>query len=164
VLATGREQRNIWLHWCNLNSGDAPLRVILDTSVLVAAARSRNGASYQLLSMLPSRDFEFALTVALYTEWQAVLTRPEHMPPGTTVDATQGFLRYLASLAHLQDVHFLWRPFLRDPDDDMVLECAVASGSQFIVTHNVKDFRRIEVLKVQAIKPADFLNLLRGKS
>jgi len=114
--------------------------------------------------MLPSRDFEFALTVALYTEWQAVLTRPEHMPPGTTVDATQGFLRYLASLAHLQDVHFLWRPFLRDPDDDMVLECAVASGSQFIVTHNVKDFRRIEVLKVQAIKPADFLNLLRGKS
>lgn len=80
------------------------------------------------------------------------------------VDATLGFLRYLASLAHPQDVHFLWRPFLRDSDDDMVLECAVASGSQFIVTHNMKDFRRIEELKVQAIKPADFLNLLRSKS
>ena len=140
------------------------MRVILDTSVLVAAARSRNGASYQLLSMLPSSDFEIALTVALYTEWQAVLTRPEHMPHGVTVDATLGFLRYLASVAHLQDVHFLWRPFLRDPDDDMVLECAVASGSQFIVTHNMKDFRRIEELKVQAIKPADFLKLLRSKS
>jgi len=48
-------------------------------------------------------------------------------------------LRYLASIAHLQDVHFLWRPFLRDPDDDMVLECAVASGSQFIVTHNIEE-------------------------
>lgn len=140
------------------------MRVILDTSVLVAAARSRNGASYQLLSMLPSRDFEIALTVALYTEWQAVLTRPEHMPHGVTVDATLGFLRYLASLAHLQDVHFLWRPFLRDPDDDMVMECAVASGSQFIVTHNMKDFKRAPELKVQAIKPADFLNLLRSKS
>ncbi|NMM25698.1 MAG: PIN domain-containing protein [Glaciimonas sp.] len=104
--------------------------MILDTSVLVAAARSRNGASYQLMSMLPSRDFEIALTVPLYTEWQAVLTRPEHLPPGLSADAALGYLRYLASLAHLQDMHFLWRPFLRDPDDDMVLECAVASGSQ----------------------------------
>lgn len=138
------------------------MRIILDTSVLVAAARSRNGASFQLLSMLPSHDFEIALTVALYTEWQAVLTRPEHLPPGVTADAALAFLRYLASVAHLQDVHFLWRPFLRDPDDDMVLECAVASGSQFIVTHNVRDFRHAQELKVQAIKPAEFLNLLRS--
>jgi hypothetical protein len=43
----------------------------------------------------------------------------------------------------------------------MVVECAVASGSQFIVTHNIKDFRRVEELKLQAVKPADFLNLLR---
>ena len=114
--------------------------------------------------MLPSRDFEIALTIALYTEWQAVLTRPEHLPPGVSADAALAFLRYLVSVAHLQDVHFLWRPFLRDPDDDMVLECAVASGSQFIVTHNVRDFRRAPELRVQAIKPADFLNLLRSQS
>lgn len=73
-----------------------------------------------------------------------------------------GFVRYLASVAHLQDVHFLWRPFLRDPDDDMVLECAVTSGCEFIVTHNVRDFRRIEELNVRAITPADFLNRLRS--
>ena len=78
-----------------------------------------------------------------------------------TVKAALGYLCYLASLAHLQDVHFLWRPFLRDPDDDMVLECALASGSKYIVTHNVKDFRRAPELKVQAITPADFLKLLR---
>jgi len=138
------------------------LRVVLDTSVLVAAARSRNGASYQLMSMLPSRDFEMALTVALYTEWQAALTRPEHRPPGVTVNATLAYLRYLVSLAHLQDVHFLWRPFLRDPDDDMLLECAVASGSSFIVTHKVKEFRRAVSLNVRAIKPADFLIQLRS--
>ena len=116
------------------------MRIILDTSVLVAASRSRNGASYALLSMLPSRQFEIALTVALYTEWQSELTRPEHLPPGTNANDAIGFLRYLASIAHLQDVHFLWRPFLRDPDDDMVLECAVASGCQYIITHHVKDF------------------------
>ena len=118
------------------------MRIVLDTSVLVAASRSRNGASFQLVSMLlPSPHFEIALTIAVYTEWQAVLTRPEHLPPSATADMALRFVRYLASIAHLQDVHFLWRPFLHDPDDDMVLECAVASGCEFIVTHNVKDFR-----------------------
>lgn len=75
-----------------------------------------------------------------------------------------GFARYLASVAHLQDVHFLWRPFLRDPDDDMVVECAAASGSPFIVTHNIKDFRRVEELKIQAITPGDFLRFLRSST
>jgi len=140
------------------------MRIVLDTSVLVAASRSRNGASFRIVSRLPSPEFEIALTIAVYTEWQAVLTRAEHLPPGATPDMALGFLRYLASIAHLQDVHFLWRPFLRDPDDDMVLECAVASGSEFIVTHNVKDFRRVQELKVQAITPADFLKLLRSPS
>ena len=138
------------------------MRIVLDTSVLLAATRSRTGASFQLISSLPRRDVEIALTVALYTEWQAVLTRPEHLPPDSQVDEALGFLRYLASIAHQQDVHFLWRPFLRDPDDDMVLEAAVASGSRYIVTHNVKDFRRTQELKVQAISPKDFLTLLRS--
>jgi putative PIN family toxin of toxin-antitoxin system len=138
------------------------MRIVLDTSVLVAASRSRNGASFQIVSMLPSTQFEIALTIAVYTEWQAVLALSEHLPPGVIADMALGFVRYLASVAHLQDVHFLWRPFLRDPDDDMVLECAVASGCEFIVTHNVRDFRRVDELNVRAITPADFLNRLRS--
>ena len=130
---------------------------------LVAAARSRNGASFKLVSMLPTPEIEIALTIAVYTEWQAVMARPENLPPGATADDALTFLRYLASIAHLQDVHFLWRPFSRDPDDDMIVECAVASGCEYIVTHNVKDFRRVEELKVQVITPAELLNLLRRK-
>jgi putative PIN family toxin of toxin-antitoxin system len=147
-----------------LKARGVELRVVFDTSVLVAASRSRNGASFQLLSMLPNQRFQIALTIALYTEWQAVLTRPEHIPTGLEVDDVLGFLRYVASLAHLQDVHFLWRPFLRDPDDDMVVECAVASRCQYIVTHNVKDFKRTTELQVQAITPAEFLTILRSTS
>ena len=139
------------------------MRVVLDTSVLVSASKSRLGASLHLLSSLPHQDFEIAISVALYTEWQAVLTRPEHIPRNSTAENALAFLRYLASVAHLQDVHFLWRPFLRDPDDDMVLECAVASGSLFIVTHNVKDFKRAPELKVRAVTPLEFLTLLRRK-
>lgn len=139
------------------------MKIVLDTSVMVAVARSRNGASFQLVSMLPASKFEIALTVAVYTEWQAVLTRPENLPPTATADDALAFLRYLASVAHLQNVHFLWRPFSRDPDDDMIVECAVASGCEYIVTHNVKDFRRVEELKVKVITPGAFLKLLRSK-
>ena len=138
------------------------MNVVFDTSVLVAAARSRQGASHALLSMLPSPAFQIAISVALYTEWQAVLTRPEHLPPDLTADDALGFVRYLASIAHLQDVHYLWRPFLRDPDDDMVVECAVASGSRYLVTHNLRDFRRVTELGIQAVTPADFLKVLRS--
>ncbi len=140
------------------------MRIVLDTSVLVAEARSRNGASFQLVSMLPSADFEIAVTVALYTEWQAVLTRAEHLTPGATVNETLGFVRYLASIAHQQDVYFLWRPLLRDPDDDMVVECAVASGSTIIVTHNVRDFAAAASLNISTVTPGDFLRMLGSKS
>ncbi len=138
------------------------MRIVLDTSVLVAAARSRQGASFALVGSLPHPRFEFALSVALYTEWQAVLTRPEHLPPGLQPQDALAYLRYLASIAHLQDVHYLWRPFLRDPDDDMVLECAVASGSRYLVTHNVRDFARITSLGVRPVTPAEFLDMLRS--
>jgi len=57
------------------------------------------------------------------------------------VQTTLGFLRRLASYARAQDIHYLWRPFLPDPDDDMVLELAFAANCDFIVTHNTGDFR-----------------------
>lgn len=140
------------------------MRIVIDTSILVAAARSRQGASFALMSSLPNPRFEFALSVALYTEWRAVLTRPEHLPPGLAAADALAYLRYLASVAHLQEVFYLWRPFLRDPNDDMVLECAVAAGCQYLVTHNVRDFQRTAELGVQAITPSAFMALLRSTS
>ncbi len=92
------------------------------------------------------------------------MTRLESLLSGADADAAIGFRRYLASIAHLYDVHFLWRQFLHNHDDDMVIECAVASVSQYIVTHNVKDFKRAPELKMNAITPAEFLILLRSKS
>lgn len=137
-----------------------PMRVVLDTSVLVAAARSRTGASFAIVSSIPTAAFEIALSVGLYTEWQDVLTRAEHLPPGTTPALAIQFLRYLASQSHLQSIHFLWRPYLPDSDDDMVLELAFAANCRYIVTHNVRDFRGCEQLGVKAITPRDFLKII----
>lgn len=138
------------------------MKVVFDTSLLVATVRSKQGASYALVSSLPSTRFEICLSVTLYVEWQAVLTRKEHLPPNQRAENALAFLRYLASIAHLQDIYYLWRPQLRDPNDDMVLELAVASQAKYIVTHNVRDFQNLK-FDVQAITPSEFLKLVRSK-
>ena len=140
------------------------MRVVFDTNVLVAAARSRLGASYALVSSIPSPKFQLCLSVSLYTEWQDVLTRVENLPPGRTAEEARRFVRYLANQSHLQEIHFLWRPFLRDPDDDMAMELAFAAGCRHIVTHNVTDFHGAEQLGVTALSPREFLNLIRNKT
>jgi predicted nucleic acid-binding protein len=140
------------------------VRVVFDTNVLVAAARSRQGASFALVRSIPAPEFKLCLSVGLYSEWQEVLTRTENLPPGDTVEDARRFLRYLANQAHLQEIHFLWRPFLTDPDDDMVLELAFAAGCRHIVTHNVKDFHNSTQLGITALSPREFLNLIRQKT
>ncbi len=140
------------------------MKVVFDTNVLVSAARSRQGASFALVSSIPAPEFQLCLSVGLYTEWQEVLTRAENLPPGDTSEDARTYLRYLASQSHLQEIHFLWRPFLRDADDDMVLELAFAAGCRYIVTHNVKDFDGSEQLGVTVLSPGEFLKLIRKKS
>lgn len=140
------------------------MRVVFDTSVLVAAARSRDGASFALVSSIPSPRFQICLSVGLYAEWQDVLTRPEHLPPSQTSADAQRFLRFLASHAHLQDIFYLWRPFLPDPDDDMILELAFAAGCRYIVTHNTRDFRGCQQLGTEAVTPRDFLAIVTASS
>lgn len=136
------------------------MRVVFDTSVLVAAAHSRRGASFALIRAIPSPDFQICLSTGLYAEWQEVLTRPEHLPPGQTADNALGFLRYLAGHAWPQDIFFLWRPFLPDPDDDMILELAFAANCPYIVTHNLRDFRGCERFGIEVVTPGDFLRRL----
>lgn len=140
------------------------MRIVLDTNVLVAASRSTRGAAYAVVSQLPSPKFEIALTVPLYVEYQDVLTRPEMMKAQYVVDDAIGFTRYLSSIAHQQNVYFLWRPWLKDPKDDMVLEAAIASQSSYIVTHNLKDFvnRGVEeTFGIYPVSPQQFLSILR---
>lgn len=93
-------------------------------------------------------------------EWQDVLTRPEHLPPARSPQEALAAIRALASHAHLQDIYYLWRPYLPDPKDDMVLELAFASGSRYVVTHNMRDFVGASALGIQILLPGEFLRLL----
>ena len=141
------------------------MKVILDTNIFVPALKSNRGASFAIISQLPSEKFQIVLTIPLYLEYQDVLTRPEHMNGASTRDEILGFLRYICSIAHRQQIFFLWRPWLNDPKDDMVLESAVASQSRFIVTHNLRDFKDIEKhFGIIPVTPGKFLNMIRNQS
>ena len=136
------------------------MKVVFDTSVLVAAARSRSGASHTLLARLPDANFQTVISVALFAEYRALLLRPENLLHRTAPQA-ESFLDFLISVSHLQEVFFRWRPALPDPDDDLILELAVAASCRYIVTHNLRDFRGVEKWGLAAVTPGDFLKLIK---
>lgn len=129
--------------------------VVLDTSVLVAAWRSRSGASFALLEELRDESFRIALSVPLVIEYESVLLR-HTAPPRRRADVA-ALIDYLCLVGVQQQVFFLWRPLLRDPNDDMVAEVAVASQSKAVVTHNCKDFDAMSKFGVQVLTPGEFL-------
>ena len=129
-------------------------RVIIDTNVLVAALRSRDGASFKLLSLIDSGLLAVGITVPLVFEYEDVIKR-EHL--GIDATSAEAVLDYFCAVASHHQVHFMWRPYLRDPKDDLVLEAAVAAEATHIVTFNTRDFEGIGRFGIQALWPADFL-------
>ena len=114
---------------------------VLDTDVVVAALRSDSGASRQLLLAALNREFELLLSVPLMIEYEAVLTRPQHLRAcGLRSAEVSQVLNELAAVARPIRLAFRWRPRLSDPDDDMVLETAVNGSATAIVTFNQRDF------------------------
>jgi putative PIN family toxin of toxin-antitoxin system len=138
------------------------MRVVLDTSVLVAALRSRLGASNQLLMLVAERRCIPLVTTAVFLEYEDVLLRPEHrLATGMSERDVTGFLAALASAAEPVEVHFMWRPQLSDPADELILEAAVNGQAEAIVTHNVRDFHPVlRLFGVPVKTPAQVLKEL----
>jgi putative PIN family toxin of toxin-antitoxin system len=131
-------------------------RIIIDTSVLVSALRSRRGASHRLLMLLGSEKFAISVSVPLVLEYEEAAKRLI----GSTAWSERGIddiLDYICTVADHQKVFYLWRPFLKDADDDMVLEVAVAAGCDFIVTYNKSDFGNVERFGLRAVTAKEFL-------
>jgi putative PIN family toxin of toxin-antitoxin system len=132
-----------------------PPRVVLDTNVVVAGLRSRRGASFRLLSALGRGKFEVPISVPLLLEYEEVLLRDR--PPGLAGEDIQIVLDYICSVARHQEIFYLWRPILPDPQDDLVLEVAVAAGCSAIITHNRRDFAGAARFGIRILTPAAFL-------
>jgi len=115
--------------------------LVLDTDVMVAALRCSRGASRQLLLGALDGSFQLLLSVPLILEYEAVLSRPEHLAAcGLTAAEVGRVLDDLAGIAQPVNLSFRWRPRLSDSNDDMVLETAVNGNADAIVTFNQRDF------------------------
>lgn len=135
-------------------------KVVIDTNVLVSALRSRDGASFLLISLLGRNEaFDIYISVALILEYEDAAKRLLGKVE-ITESIIDDVIDYICLIGRDQQVFFLWRPFLKDPSDDMVLELAVAAGCNFIITHNKKDFTNIDDFGIQAMSPVEFLQMI----
>ncbi len=134
-------------------------RIVLDTNVLVSALRSQRGASYKILSLVGNGLFEIVLSVPLVFEYESA-TKRQSRQVGLTHQDIDDILDYLCSVGIHRQIYFLWRPCLRDPKDDLVLEVAVESESDYVITHNLRDFAGLERFGMQALKPGRFLEVI----
>lgn len=132
------------------------MRIILDTASLVAAVRSKAGASRQLLLEVLDRRLTLLASVPLMIEYQAVLTRPAHLEAaGLSASDVDVLLDAIAAVAEPVRLAFLWRPAARDPDDDMVLEAAVNGRADAIVTFNQRDLAEAAAsFNIDVLSPA----------
>jgi putative PIN family toxin of toxin-antitoxin system len=132
---------------------------VFDTNVLVAALRSRRGASFVILQAIRYGLIKGAVSTALLLEYSDVLKRNNNLQNfWITEDEVDVILGVLASLLEPIPIYFAWRPQLSDPNDELVLECAINARARGIVTFNVRDFLpAANQFQLQVVQPGEFV-------
>ena len=134
-------------------------KIVIDTNVVIAALRSKRGASARLLSLADTGRFEINDSVPLILEYEEVLQR-QRVTLGLSSRDVTSFIDSLCAVARHHEIYFHWRPFLRDADDEMILELAVSAQCDYIVTHNLADFSGVEKFGIVAVTPGTFLQMI----
>ena len=133
------------------------LRVVLDTNVLVAALRSDRGASRKLLMYGLDRKIRLVVSVPLVIEYESVLTRSEHLAAaGGSATEVNALIDAIVKVAEPVILRFLWRPRLKDPADEMVLETAINGRADRLVTFNLRHLKSAAgEFGILALSPAE---------
>jgi putative PIN family toxin of toxin-antitoxin system len=136
-------------------------RIVIDTNVFISALRSKRGASYKLLFDTDRGLFVQNISTPLVLEYESVAKR--ELPNLTlTADQVDAILDMICKNSQACSVSFRWRPHLKDPGDDFILELAVQSQSEYVVTYNKADFAGVEDFGITLLTPKEFLQLLGG--
>jgi putative PIN family toxin of toxin-antitoxin system len=138
--------------------------VTIDTNVIFAALYSAKGASHKIFELIVSEDLKIAVSVQTYFEYYDVLTREANLKKlRLTVAEVEDILDLLALLAQQNTIYFLLRPNLSDQNDNIFVECAFASNSDYLITSNVKDFKQGELkgFRHKVVTPGEFYQIWR---
>lgn len=132
------------------------VQIVIDTNVFISALKSNRGAAYYLLSLIGKTHFEVNISVPLVLEYEAIAKR---VIPG--LDLTEkdidDIIDYICLVSNKHEIYYLWRPFLKDPKDDLVLELAVQAGCHHIISFNKRDFFGAEKFGISVYAPWEFL-------
>jgi predicted nucleic acid-binding protein len=138
------------------------VRLVFDTDVVIAAMRSPAGASAALLLAARRGDVTMLANVALALEYEACRRAEHGVAAGLSQVQVGIFIDAVIALAEPVETHFLWRPQLRDPGDELVLEAAVNGRADAIVTFNQKDFGKVPMrFGVEVLVPVSALQRTR---
>lgn len=138
------------------------LKIVIDTNVIISALKSRNGFSFKLLSIIDDKRFRVFISVPLILEYEDVIKRSESQIKLSFTEISD-ILDYICLIAEQRKIFYLWRPFLKDPKDDMILELAVESECDYIISFNKKDFKKIEKFNLEVITPKELLRKIGEK-
>ena len=138
--------------------------ITLDTNVLLASLLSRNGSSYRILNLIVEEKIKIALSTPLILEYDEVLKRKDILnKTKITESQIEDIIDLLVILANKHRIYYRLRPNLLDENDNMLVECAFVSGSQYLVTSNIKDFTQgeLQIYPFTVITPGNFYYLWR---
>jgi putative PIN family toxin of toxin-antitoxin system len=140
------------------------MRIVLDTSVVVAGLRTRLGAGNAVLREVAQQRLVPLASPPLFLEYEDVLKHPEHrLVHGLSLEAIDEFLAEFAALIEPVEVHFQWRPQTPDPNDEMVLETAINGRADAVVTYNIADFAAAaKRFKISVLRPGDLLKKVKS--
>lgn len=137
-----------------------PPRAVMDTNVLYAGLRSRNGASYQIIEALWQRKWTILLSQTIVTEYEEILKR-EIVALNLTVQKIDKLLDALCALGERRHLSDIWRPLLSEPDDKAFAQLAVEGNAGFLITHNIRHLEPVRNVGVNLLEPKNFLAIIR---
>lgn len=134
-------------------------QIVIDTNVIVAGLRSTKGSAFPLLKLIGKGLFDINISVPLILEYHDVLLRQLPRLHLSKTDI-EDLIDYYCHVGRQHKIFYLWRPVLRDPNDEMLLELAVKAQCDFIITFNKRDFQEVENFGLMAVTPNEFLTEL----
>ena len=136
--------------------------VIIDTNVLLSGLKSQNGKAYLLLQKLLDDEIKIAISVPLILEYEAILKKQLDRSIFSDADIDD-VINYICKIGTQIKIYYLWRPFLKDPYDDHIIEVALTGHCKYIITYNKKDFIEARKLGIEAVTPYEYMKLLGGQ-
>ena len=140
--------------------------ITIDTNVIFAGLYSKTGASHFIMKLVLDEKVKLAISTQTYFEYYDVLAREENRKKlDLSIKDVENLLDLLALLSQKHSIYYLLRPNLPDEKDNIFVECAFASNSQYLITSNIRDFKNSELKKLgyKVVTPGQFYKIWKGQ-